>query len=112
MWRLYDAEPVERERVVQTLAAVLVAEPDLEFAWLHGSFLGGGSFRDVDVGVHLSAPAEVCSHRALALGLRLDRDTGFPVDVRVLNDAQSPSCSTSFGRGACCSAGMTSVWPI
>ena len=78
MWRLYDAEPAERERVVQTLAAVLVAEPDLEFAWLHGSFLGGGSFRDVDVGVHLSAPAEVCSHRALALGLRLDRDTGFP----------------------------------
>jgi predicted nucleotidyltransferase len=87
MRRLHHAQPAERERVTRTLTAVLEAEPDLEFAWLHGSFLGGGGFHDVDVGVHLNAPADVCSRRALHLGLRLDRDTGFPVDVRVLNDA-------------------------
>ena len=87
MRRLYRAEAAERERVVHLLVEALEAEPELEFAWLHGSFLGGGGFHDVDVGVHLNAAADVRSRRALVLGLRLDRDTGFPVDVRVLNDA-------------------------
>ena len=85
--RLHQAEPAERECVTGVLVAVLEAEPDLEFAWLHGSFLGGGGFHDVDVGVHLNAAADVRSRRAVDLGLRLDRQTGLPVDVRVLNDA-------------------------
>lgn len=87
MRRLYRAEPAERERVVHVLTAALEAEPDVEFAWLHGSFLGGGGFHDVDVGVHLNGAADVRSRRALDLGLRLDRDVGFSIDVRVLNDA-------------------------
>ena len=87
MRRLYRAEAAEREHVVHVLTAALEAEPDVEFAWLHGSFLGGGGFHDIDVGVHLNAAADVRSRRALDLGLRLDRDVGFPVDVRVLNDA-------------------------
>ena len=87
MRRLYRAEAAERERVVHVLTAALEAEPDVEFAWLHGSFLAPGGFHDVDVGVHLHGEADVRSRRALDLGLRLDRDTGFPVDVRVLNDA-------------------------
>ena len=87
MRRLHHAEVAARERVVHALTAALEAEPDLEFAWLHGSFLGGGGFHDIDVGVHLNAAADVRSRRALDLGLLLDRDTGFPVDVRVLNDA-------------------------
>ena len=87
MRRLYQAEPAARERVVRSLTAALESEPDLEFAWLYGSFLSGAGFRDVDVGVHLTAPPEVRFRRGLALAVRLDRETGFPVDVRVLNDA-------------------------
>ncbi len=89
MRRLYRAEPVERERVVRALTAALETEPDLEFAWLHGSFLSGGGFHDVDVGVHLNThtAAEVRFRCALDLAVRLDREAGFPVDVRVLNDA-------------------------
>ncbi len=87
MRRLYRVEPAERERMTRTLVAALAIEPDLEFAWLHGSYLGGGGFHDVDIGVHLNGAADVRFRRALDLGLRLDRATGFPVDVRVLNDA-------------------------
>lgn len=89
MRRLYRAEPVERERVVRALTAALETEPDLEFAWLHGSFLSGGGFHDVDLGVHLNThtAAEVRFRCALDLAVRLDREAGFPVDVRVLNDA-------------------------
>ena len=87
MRRLFRAEAAERERVVHMLTLGLEAEPDLEFAWLHGSFLDGDGFHDVDVGVHLNAAADVRFRRALDLAVRLDRDAGFPVDVRVLNDA-------------------------
>ena len=87
MRRLYQAEPAARERVKRTLTAALESEPDLEFAWLYGSFLSGAGFHDVDVGVHLNAAADVRFRRGLDLAVRLDRVTGFPVDVRVLNDA-------------------------
>ena len=87
MRRLYQAEPAARERVKRTLTAALESEPDLEFAWLYGSFLSGAGFHDVDVGVHLNAAADVRFRRGLDLAVRLDRGIGFPVDVRVLNDA-------------------------
>ncbi len=84
---LYRADPPERERVTRALIAVLEAEPNLEFAWLHGSFLAPAGFHDIDVGVHLSGGAEVRFRLGLDLAVRLDREAGFPVDVRVLNDA-------------------------
>ena len=87
MRRQFRADRAERERVTRNLMAVLKAEPDLEFAWLHGSFLADGAFHDIDVGVHLNATTEVRFRRGLDLAVRLDRETGFPVDVRVLNDA-------------------------
>ena len=87
MRRQFRATPDERERIRRTLVAVLESEPALEFAWLHGSFLAADKFRDIDIGVHLSAPVEVRSQRGLELSVRLDQEIGFPIDVRVLNDA-------------------------
>ncbi len=59
MRRQFRAGPDERERIRRTLVAVLESEPGLEFAWLHGSFLAADAFRDIDIGVHLNAAAEV-----------------------------------------------------
>ncbi len=87
MRRQFRATPDERERIRRTLVAVLESEPDLEFAWLHGSFLGADEFRDIDIGVHLRAPVEVRMRRGMELAVRLDQEIGFPIDVRVLNDA-------------------------
>lgn len=87
MRRQFQAGPDERERIERTLVGVLESEPDLEFAWLHGSFLVADKFRDIDIGVHLSVPVEVRSQRGLELSVRLDQEIGFPIDVRVLNDA-------------------------
>ena len=87
MRRLFRADPTERAHVTQRLIAVLEAESDLEFAWLHGSFLAVGQFHDIDVGIYLNAPSEARFRRGLDLAVRLDQASGFPVDVRVLNDA-------------------------
>lgn len=77
MRRQFQAGPDERERIERTLVAVLESEPDLEFAWLHGSFLVADKFRDIDIGVHLSVPVEVRSQRGLELSVRLDQEIGF-----------------------------------
>ena len=87
MRREFRSGPDERERIRRTLVTVLESEPDLEFAWLHGSFLTTGGFRDIDIGVHLSATADARLQRGLELAVRLDQEIGFPIDVRVLNDA-------------------------
>lgn len=87
MRRQFRAGPDERERIGRALVTALKSEPDLEFAWIHGSFLTAEEFRDIDIGVHLSATAEVRLQRGLELAVRLDQEIGFPIDVRVLNDA-------------------------
>ena len=87
MRRQFRATPDERERIRRTLVAVVESEPDLEFAWLHGSFLVADKFRDIDIGIHLNAPVEARLRRGLELAVRLDQEIGFPIDVRVLNDA-------------------------
>lgn len=87
MGRQSRATPDERERIKRTLVAALESEPDLEFAWLHGSFLIADMFRDIDIGVHLSAPAKASSQRGLELAARLDQEIGVPLDACVLNDA-------------------------
>lgn len=87
MRRQFRAGLDKRERIRRTLVTVLESEPDLEFAWLHGSFLAADTFRDIDIGVHLNAAAEARLQRGLELAVRLDREIGFPIDVRVLNDA-------------------------
>ena len=105
----FGAGPDERERIRRKLIAALESEPDLEFAWLHGSFLVADEFRDIDIGVHLSATAEVRLQRGLELAVRLDREIGFPMDVRVLNDAPVTFLFHVSGKDACCSAETTSA---
>ena len=99
MRRLYRAGAGERSRVARALAAALEAQPDVEWAWLHGSFLADSAFHDVDVGVHLTASACDRGRRAIDLALRLDRVAGFPVDVRALNDAPASFLFHVFREG-------------
>ena len=87
MRRLHRAKTAERARIVRAVTVALEAEPDVVFAYLHGSFLTGGGFHDVDVAVRLAAPPDRRLTRALALAVRLTGAAGFPVDVRVLDEA-------------------------
>ena len=87
MRRLYRAEAIERARVVRVITAGLENEPDVVFAYLHGSFLADGDFHDVDIGIHFGPSVDQRLLRALDLATRLTRDAGFPVDVSALDDA-------------------------
>lgn len=84
---LFHADNAEREQKAQVLSAALEAEPDVVFAYLHGSFLGTSGFHDVDVAVCLRGQAERYTDRGLELAASLSARVGMPVDVRVLNGA-------------------------
>jgi len=77
-----------KARVTEEIKAFLRGQPDISFAYLHGSFLKAERFRDIDVAVFLKNPAS----SPLPAEIRLETELGkvikkFPVEVRVLNHA-------------------------
>jgi len=86
----HEIGPEERLKVVETIKVVLQKEPNIVFAFLHGSFLSETSFRDIDVGVFLGAE-NALPHLDLELDLpqRLEDalDSKFPVEVKIVNQA-------------------------
>ena len=84
---LFDIPVPSREQVVRTMAEALHGQIDLVFAYLHASFATDGPFHDVDVAVFLDEPTVRVTDRVLDLADGLTRVTGYPVDVRAINDA-------------------------
>jgi predicted nucleotidyltransferase len=81
-------EPVEQ--AAARLRGALQARAEVLFAYLHGSFVRGGPYRDVDVAVWLdgaAVPRSGWTRYALDLAAALSRETALPVDVQVLNAA-------------------------
>jgi uncharacterized protein len=80
----------DRERVVARLAGELQGRPEIALALLHGSFVLGGAYRDIDVAIWLDPERLSRDQRfryALDLSVHLQLQLGSPIDVRVLNDA-------------------------
>ena len=76
--------------MIELLRVELETRQEIVLAVLHGSFLLGGTYRDIDVAVWLGpglpSPGERFRY-ALDLSVGLHLRLGLPVDVRVLNDA-------------------------
>jgi hypothetical protein len=82
--------PADRARLNEQLASQLARHPEVLFGVLHGSFLGSGPFRDLDVAVYLvSGAVEPDRMRGYECELAIEIESSIrkPVDVRVLNDA-------------------------
>jgi uncharacterized protein len=80
----------ERERLVAALQHELEARPEIMFAYLHGSFLAGAAYRDIDVAIWLDTSRVArgdLDRYALDLSVALHLRLKQPVDVRALNDA-------------------------
>ena len=86
--RYYEILADEKRAVVEKIKAYLQSRPDIVFAYLHGSFLSGGRFKDIDIAVYLKPPfassLQVELDMEAELGKKVKR---YPVEVRVLNHA-------------------------
>ena len=85
---LFHADAARREQITDMLAARLAGERTVRFAYLHGSFLEGFGFHDIDIAVSLSPARQGHETRvALEIASELSRLVDRPVDVRVLQCA-------------------------
>ncbi|MCC6140643.1 MAG: hypothetical protein IT389_08510 [Nitrospira sp.] len=84
----YIIQPPAREALIRRLADELGKEPEIGFAYLHGSALDSETVHDIDVGLGLrKSENERGSGYETELSSRLTGIARIPVDVRVLNDA-------------------------
>jgi len=80
----------ERESLVAALQRGLEDRPEIVFAYLHGSFLAGTAYRDIDVAIWLDTSRvarQDWNPYALDLSVALHLSLRQPVDVRALNSA-------------------------
>jgi len=105
--RLFRCSPAERETIVEALGEVLREEPDVLFAYVHGSSVAEGPFHEVDVGVYLVPGPEAGWERRIRLAEALEEAVSSsvgpgvapPVDVRMLNWAPLGFCYQVVRRG-------------
>lgn len=85
-----SASPPERAAVIDAIRRHLEERQEILWAYLHGSFLEAGPYRDIDVAVWVGPkpghPPEWRRYE-LDLSVALHCATHQPVEVRVLNDA-------------------------
>ena len=86
---------------MKEVASLLRQDPNVVFAYAHGSFLKAEHFGDLDVAVYLSS--DITSRReietSLSLTAHLSRELQLPVDVRPLNSATLGFCYDAIQGG-------------
>ena len=88
---LHTIRPEQREDVLAKLRVELVKVSGLRFAYVYGSVLESDRVHDVDVGMFLDDLMVAQQMDMMdALSVTLSAAVGFPVDIRVLNEAPLP----------------------
>jgi len=80
----------EKERIREVLGRLLEEEGRIIFAYLHGSFAEGRSFRDIDIAVYVEeseVPREGVIDFEIMTSMKLETNVKLPVDIKVINYA-------------------------
>ena len=80
----------DRKAVLVKVAGLIGKRPEIVFAYAHGSFVGEGAFRDLDIAAWvdqgLSAAQDPVDYE-IGVSLSMEREVQVPVDVKRLNEA-------------------------
>jgi len=80
----------DREGVVSQLREQLQKREEIIFAYLHGSFVEGGPFKDIDLAVYVDeakVSKDKCLEYEITLAVDLQSSLSKPIDVKILNHA-------------------------
>ena len=75
-----------KEELIKNISNTLTGIEHLVFAYIYGSFIEGGSFRDIDVAIYSTSPASELDFES-DLSYELTEKAAYPVDVRMINNA-------------------------
>jgi len=82
----------DRKRLTEQLKELLKGRNEIQFAYLHGSFVEKEFFRDVDLAIYVGQLIGAAIDYELNLEVLLRDKMGYPFDVRLLNHAPLSFC--------------------
>lgn len=91
-----------KNNVVTLLTDNLKDHAELDFAYIHGSFLSEKEFGDIDIAVYLKDVdfrKESVIKFEIDMEIKLEKITGYPVDVRVINNSPLSFCYNALKSG-------------
>ena len=77
----------QKEDILRRIENFLEKNPDVLFAYIHGSFVVQEQYHDIDVAIYLKLIPEELLKMELDLETQLYKLIQYPVDVRILNNA-------------------------
>jgi len=86
--KTYRLSKTGRREIEKKIIDRLVKKSEISFAFVHGSFVKEGYFRDIDIAIFLDQIPESLLDYEISLETELMNEVGsYQVDVRVLNTA-------------------------
>lgn len=86
--KYYSANVEQKKRTKKAIAQAIEGINSIAFVYIFGSFIEEMPFHDIDLGVYFIGEDQLqMADSALEVAVKLSRETGYPVDVRVLNGA-------------------------
>ncbi len=88
MERIRHLSDIEKNKIIKKLKGALQQHKEISFAFIHGSFIKGNGFRDIDIAVFLNHAPKSLLEYELNMEAELTKvSEGNPVDIRVLNSS-------------------------
>lgn len=78
-------------RIIHSIINVLKRDPRIVFAYLYGSAIHEGQYRDIDIGVYISDKEDILSVLS-DIKITLSLETGIPpdqFDIQIINNADN-----------------------
>ena len=97
-FKYYEMGWEEKRMLLNGLKRVLESIDGILSAYVHGSFIKRGLFRDVDVAIWIEEREEPFKYE-VDLSSRVEVDLKVPVDIHVLNEAPLPFKHVVFTEG-------------
>jgi len=87
--RFFKENKIDEKRKKQIIRRIkdhFLDKDDVVFAYLHGSFIESRGFKDIDIGIFVKNPVHEIELES-DLSYELTDKTGYPVEVRIINNA-------------------------
>ncbi|MEQ9714074.1 MAG: type VII toxin-antitoxin system MntA family adenylyltransferase antitoxin [Candidatus Asgardarchaeia archaeon] len=84
--KYYTLSQEERIKIEKKIKDILSHDENIIFAFIHGSFISGNPFRDIDIAVFLKDEKDAFSY-VTRYSAKIEIEIKYPIDLHVLNEA-------------------------